>query len=149
MLGLILRTIEQPARALCTLPMQSVDIGRRAVEGYALRMTREMSLTLLGVAATTWALVMVVGGLWLMSRGIGVWHLPSSAAFVGSMFWIASGELLFMCLVADRWFPRTSRVLIWPLEIAAVTVMAGCIGWSIFAMDIIAFGRALFGAGVS
>jgi len=110
------------------------------------QMTRNMSLSLLGIAASTWALVMVIGGLWLWFRGASVWHLPNGAARVGSLFWIAAGELLFMCLVADRWFPRTSRLVIWPLEIAAVMVVLGCVLWSLHALDFVAIGQALFGA---
>lgn len=92
-------------------------------------MTRELSLTLLTGAATLWALGMSVGGTWLIFHGVERWRLPAEASILGGVFWIAAGELLFMCLVADRWFPGAARAVTWPLEIASSLVLIGGVLW--------------------
>lgn len=98
-----------------------------------MRMTRELSLTLLALAATLWALVMVVGGAWLCFEGVGRWTLlPPGAGRVGGLFAIASGQFLFMYLVADRWFPRASKSITWPLELAASVVLVVGVLWAAF-----------------
>ncbi len=93
-------------------------------------MTREMSLTLLTLASTVWAGVMVVGGLWLLGEGAGRWPLvPPAMPRLGGIILIAAGQFLFMYLVADRWFPRAARWLTWPLELAATVVLVGGVVW--------------------
>lgn len=93
-------------------------------------MTRPMSLTLLTLAATVWAAVMVVGGLWLLAEGPARWPLvPTAAPRLGGVILVAAGQFLFMYLVADRWFPRASRVMTWPLELAATLVLVGGVVW--------------------
>lgn len=88
-------------------------------------MSREMSLTLLTLAATVWAGVMVVAGLWLLADGPGRWPLlPPVAPRLGGVILLAAGQFLFMSLVADRWFPRADRRVVWPLEVAATLILA-------------------------
>ncbi len=84
-----------------------------------MHVTREFSLTMLVCAASAWALMMVVGGAWLVLHRDSPWPLPPGAAVVAGVFCIAAGEFLFMCLVADRWFPRALREITWVLEGAA------------------------------
>ncbi|MBK7404638.1 MAG: hypothetical protein IPJ41_08380 [Phycisphaerales bacterium] len=96
-------------------------------------MTRQLSLTLLALAATLWSLVMVVGGAWLCFEGAGRWTLfPPLAGRIGGLFAIASGQFLFMYLVADRWFPRASRAITWPLELVASLVLVAGVAWAAY-----------------
>ena len=93
-------------------------------------MTRPMSLTLLTLAATIWAGAMVVGGLWLLAQGPARWPLvPPVAPRLGGVILLAAGQFLFMYLVADRWFPRASRRMVWPLEIAATLILVLGVAW--------------------
>lgn len=109
-----------------------------------MRMTRELSLTLLACAGTAWALVMVVGGAWLLLHGPGRWpSLSPKAAALGGILSITAGEFLFMYLVADRWFPRAARWITWPLEIAASLVLVAGAFWGVFV-----FARAMLAGGV-
>lgn len=71
------------------------------------------------LTATPWALALSVGGLWLALSGWEVLPAARAACVVGGAFWIVSGQLLFMCLVADRLFPRASQRLVGPLEIGS------------------------------
>ena len=108
-----------------------------------MRMTRELSLTLLTCAATAWALVMVVGGAWLLLDGAGRWPILTPAArVVGGILAMTAGQFLFMYLVADRWFPRASRAITWPLEIAASLVLVGGAAWGLYQL-----GRVILTAG--
>jgi glucose-6-phosphate-specific signal transduction histidine kinase len=98
-------------------------------------MTREMSLTLLTLAATAWAAVMVVGGIWLLAEGPGRWPLVLPVApRLGGVILVSAGQFLFMYLVADRWFPRAARAMTWPMELAATLVLVGGVVW--FAVEI-------------
>lgn len=104
-------------------------------------MTRRTSLTLLTLAATVWAGVMVVDGLWLLADGPARWPLvPPVAPRLGGVILVAAGQFLFMYLVADRWFPRASRALVWPLELAATGVLVVGVVWFVFEI-----GRAQLG----
>jgi hypothetical protein len=106
-------------------------------------MTRELSLTLLTCAATAWALVMVVGGAWLLLDGAGRWPILTPAGrTVGGILAITAGQFLFMYLVADRWFPRAVRAITWPLEIAASLVLLGGAAWGLYQI-----GRVMLAAG--
>lgn len=85
---------------------------------------------LLSVAATLWAGVLSVGGLWLALDGPDKWPLvaPVGPAVAGAVL-LAAGQFLFMYLVADRWFPRAGRRVTWPLELAATLVLIGGLLW--------------------
>lgn len=77
------------------------------------------------LTALPWAVALTVAGLWLALAGWKVVPAARAACVVGGAFWIVSGQLLFMCLVADRLFPRASRRLVSPLEIGtSVAVIA-------------------------
>lgn len=98
-------------------------------------MTRRMSLTLLSLAATVWAGVMAVAGLWLLAEGPGYWPLvPPGPVRVGGGILFAAGQFLFMYLVADRWFPRAARAMVWPLEMAATLILVLGVVW--FAVEV-------------
>lgn len=106
-------------------------------------MTRELSLTLLTCAATAWAMVMVVGGAWLLFDGSGRWAVigPGARRLAGVLS-VTAGQFLFMYLVADRWFPRALRWITWPPEIAASLVLVGGAAWGLAEL-----GRALLATG--
>jgi hypothetical protein len=91
---------------------------------------RTTSLTLLTLAATLWAFVLAVGGLWLALEGPARWPLvaPIGARVSGAVLFFA-GQFLFMYLVADRWFPKARRGLTWPLELAATLAMTAGLAW--------------------
>lgn len=98
-------------------------------------MTRRMSLTLLSLAATVWAGIMVVGGMWLLAEGPARWPLvPPGPLRVGGGILFVAGQFLFMYLVADRWFPRAARAMVWPLEMAATLLLVLGVVW--FAIEI-------------
>lgn len=77
-----------------------------------------VSLLLLVLAAGVWALSLTAGGAWLASSGV----LADSAAGrlgerASGMLAVAGGQLVFLCCVADRVFPRASRRLRWLMEL--------------------------------
>ena len=94
-----------------------------------MQITRGMSLGLLAIAAIPWAGTMVLGGVWLIAEAPERWRLPAGACALGGVFWVAAGQLLVMCLVADRFCPRVPRALSWTLEILACVVLFVSMLW--------------------
>lgn len=101
-------------------------------------LSRTASAALVISTALPWSVLMVVGGVWLLTLGHasglggavpgGPWR---SLIRVGGVFWLASGQLLFMSLVADRLFPRASRRLVTPVEIATSVTLFLCVIWAL------------------
>ncbi len=105
-----------------------------------MHLSRRVSLTLVVLTATPWAVLMVVAGAWLVLEGAVRWPHARWPCYVGGAFWAASGHLTFSCLVADRLFPHVSRRVSWPVEIATgAAVFVGVLWW------LAAFGRVYAG----
>lgn len=89
------------------------------------------------LTAMPWAVLMVVGGLWLLTGGTSAvlalsMNEPGAVlgvVQVGGVFWIAAGQLLFMSLVADRLFPWASRRLVASFEVVTSVVLFVCVAW--------------------
>ncbi len=115
-----------------------------------MRVSRTTSAALVVATAMPWAVLMVVGGIWLLTRGTAAvialtLREPGSmlgVVQVGGVFWLAAGQLLFMSLVADRLFPRASRRLVAPFEIVTTVVLFSCVAWLVVLMV-----QALMGQG--
>ncbi len=91
--------------------------------------SRRVSLSLLALAATPWAALLVLAGLWLLMiasdhPGLGPWP-----RVVGGVTAVGAGMLVFMCLVADRLFPRASRAVVASVEMAASAVVFLGVAW--------------------
>lgn|GEM_PF-1350207 len=49
--------------------------------------------------------------------------VPGIVRVLIGLLGVASGQLVFSCLVADRLFPRASRAVVWGTEIAVCVVL--------------------------
>ena len=94
-----------------------------------MNMSRRASLTVRYVAATAWAAVMVLSGLWVM------FSVPSQVPILRPAWCTASGlavaaggQFVFMILVADRVFPRADRRLVGIVEAACFLAFVGGVG---------------------
>jgi hypothetical protein len=85
------------------------------------RLTRRMTVGLLAASATPWALLLSVGGLWLCTIGAERWPAMSGPCRLGGIASVAAGQLVFACLVADRFFPGADRRLVGWVEILTST----------------------------
>lgn len=91
-----------------------------------MNLSRRASLTVRFAAATAWAAVMMLSGLWVM------FTVPSQVPILRPA-WCASaglavaagGQFVFMILVADRAFPRADRRLVWVLEASCFVAFVG------------------------
>jgi len=91
--------------------------------------TRRLTLSLLVAVALPWALVMTVGGLWLLAPGGAGEFLSPLARTVLGVTSVSAGQLVFMCLVADRIFPEAQRRTTWWLECFTCVVLFGGFVW--------------------
>lgn len=91
--------------------------------------SRRLSLAVLAIAATAWSGLLALSGLWLLLGAgdralVGQWP-----RIVGGITAIGAGLLVFMCLVADRIFPRASRLVVSTMEVAASVVVFLGVAW--------------------
>lgn len=96
-----------------------------------MRIERRVTLVLLVVAASPWALTLTVGGLWLVVNGLpGAEGAGKLAVRSAGLAALAGGQIVFLCCVADRVFPRASRRIRSWVEL----VMCGALLTSVLAM---------------
>lgn len=91
---------------------------------------RSVSLSLLIVFAVPWATGWTLLGLWLLffaGASVEVAGLVIQTPMVGRVgagtASMAAGQLVFLCFVADRVYPRAHRVLVWPIEVMVATAL--------------------------
>lgn len=82
-----------------------------------------MTVGLLAASATPWALLLAVGGFWLCAVGAEQWPAMEGACRTGGIASVAAGQLVFTCLVADRFFPGADRRLVGWIEILTCGVL--------------------------
>lgn len=88
-----------------------------------MRVARRYTLLLLAASATPWGLLLSVGGIWLIVIGAEAWSGMAGACRTGGVASIAAGQLVFACLVADKWFPGANRRLVGWVEILTCAVL--------------------------
>lgn len=88
-----------------------------------MRIARRYTLLLLAVSATPWALLLSVGGIWLLAVGAEAWAGMAGACRTGGVASMAAGQLVFACLVADKCFPGADRRLVGWIEILTCAVL--------------------------
>jgi len=88
--------------------------------------SRRLSLAILSLVATLWAVGLVVLGIWLIALAPSTVYLASATIelgpvlrAMGALATISAGQLVFLCLVADRLFPKASRRVVWSVELAS------------------------------
>lgn len=91
--------------------------------------SRRVSLSLLALVATPWAGLLTLAGLWLLMIASDHESLGPWPRVVGGVTATCAGLLVFMCLVADRVFPRASRAVIASVEMAVSGVVFLGIAW--------------------
>ncbi|MEM1329223.1 MAG: hypothetical protein AAGG07_01550 [Planctomycetota bacterium] len=94
-----------------------------------LRINRGFSLSLVVLTATPWAAVMIVGGLWVLLSPDASRALAPILRFALGVTGIAAGQLVFLCLVADRVFPMAHRRMVWWFEIFSSMIVFGGFAW--------------------
>lgn len=77
---------------------------------------RSISLGFRIAAACTWAGLMTVVGLWAIVRAPERWPTFGHLFPFGGVAFLLGGQFVFMVLVADRLFPRASRLMVTTLE---------------------------------
>jgi hypothetical protein len=120
----VIKFAEEPKRQQPPISMDGpVNFARRA------------SLIVRVVAATAWAGVMVLSGLWI------VFILPEQLPRVNptlsaaaGLAIAAGGQFVFMILVADRVYPRASRRITGVAEAAAFIAFAAGLGLAVWAL---------------
>lgn len=97
--------------------------------------SRRLSLAILAVVATLWAAGLVVLGVWLLVLAPSTVRIASASIqldsilrAMGALATISAGQLVFLCLVADRLFPAASRRVVWPVELASCAALLLGIG---------------------
>lgn len=94
-----------------------------------MNVSRRASLTLRFIAATAWAAVMVLSGLWVIfSVPTQVPILKPSWCVASGLAVAAGGQFVFMILVADRLFPSADRRLVGLVEAACFLAFVGGVG---------------------
>lgn len=90
-----------------------------------MRLTQRLGLTLRIVAGSAWAAAMVIAGILVLcsSREL-LGHMAPIRWSVGVAL-AAGGLFVFMVLVADRWFRRAARPMIWTAELACLGAFVG------------------------
>lgn len=108
-----------------------------------MRLTRRVTVGLLAASATPWALLLAVGGLWLCAIGAARWPGMAGPCRMGGFASVAAGQLVFACLVADRFFPGADRRLVGWIEIltsaallVAVVAMLARICWLLIGVSL-------------
>lgn len=90
---------------------------------------RRISLALLVSVAAPWAALLAVSGLSLLFAGPRLAALGETPRIVLGLAAWAAGQLVFMCLIADRLFPLASRRAVWWIEIFTSTLMIASLAW--------------------
>ncbi len=110
-----------------------------------MRAGRGWTMGVLVATATPWAAVLSFAGLvLLLSPALlpgPLRELPDGVRVLIGLLGLASGQLVFSCLVADRLFPSASRALVWATEIATSVVL-----FASFALLVWLVARIYFGA---
>ncbi|MBX3364055.1 MAG: hypothetical protein KF866_04755 [Phycisphaeraceae bacterium] len=91
---------------------------------------RSISMTLLMLTGVPWATGWTLLGLWLLGfagahtelAGFTLEMSPVIRVFAGVTA-LAAGQLVFLCFMADRVYPRASRWLVWPIELGLSLAM--------------------------
>lgn len=91
--------------------------------------SRRVSLSLLALAAVPWASLLTLAGLWLLLASSDHAALGPWPRVVAGVTAISAGLLVFMCLVADRVFPRASRLVVASAEMAASAIVFMGVAW--------------------
>lgn len=91
--------------------------------------SRRLSLSLLALAGTAWGGLLTVAGLWLLMIARDQSALGPWPRIIGGLTAVGAGLLVFMCLVADRLFPKASRrLVVWSELLSSVVVFLG-VAW--------------------
>lgn len=77
------------------------------------------------VSATAWAAALSLTGAWLWLDAALRWPVAFMPCRVGGVTAMASGQLVFMCFVADRAFPGAPRRFVRVIEGFAAVLAAG------------------------
>ncbi|MEO0483011.1 MAG: hypothetical protein AAF138_05265 [Planctomycetota bacterium] len=95
---------------------------------------------MLPLCATLWAASLAVLGSWFWLEGPSAWPVAAELCRVAGWTISAAGQLVFLCLVADRLFPNAPRRVV--LAIEGVTALAVVIGmiWLLVAAAELAIG---------
>ncbi len=87
---------------------------------------RRATRLLVVLSATPWAAGWTVLGLWILlvapsSVQIGSFEytMPGMLRFTAGLTSLAAGQLVFMCFVCDRLFPRAHRPAVWTAQLTA------------------------------
>lgn len=99
-----------------------------------MRMPRTLSLSLVSLLGTAWAVTLAVVGLRLVLDGPPREPLamPGHAALAAGLTALAMGQFVFMVLVADRLFPDVGRRAWWAECVTLAAFVGGLLwlGWT-------------------
>lgn len=82
-------------------------------------------MTLRTIAGTAWAAAMCIAGLLVLSSSRGLLGYIASIRWPVGVTLTAGGLFVFMVLVADRWFRRASKPMIWTIEAVCLSAFIG------------------------
>lgn len=77
------------------------------------------------IAGTAWAAAMTTAGLMVLSSQHGLLGRMASVRWGLGSALAAGGLFVFMVLVADRWFRKASKPMIWSMEAACFCIFVG------------------------
>ncbi|TVQ61616.1 MAG: hypothetical protein EA378_07650 [Phycisphaerales bacterium] len=111
-----------------------------------MRADRGWTLSVLVLTATPWAAVLSFAGLVLLLAPAllpgPLQELSGSVRVLIGLLGLASGQLVFSCLVADRLFPSASRPVVWASEIATCVVLFAAFSLLVWLVTRVYFGAA-------
>ncbi len=90
-----------------------------------MRLTQKVGKTVRTAAGTAWAGAMTIAGLVVLSSQRGFLGRVTTVRWSVGIALAAGGLFVFMVLVADRWFRRASKPMIWSAEVVCFAAFAG------------------------
>jgi hypothetical protein len=89
------------------------------------RTSHGMGLALRTVVGTAWAGAMTVSGAGALISSSGLMNVVPAVRVAIGVTLLSGGMFVFMILVADRWFPRAKRSMIWTVEALCFAAFLG------------------------
>lgn len=78
--------------------------------------------------ALLWATFMALAGMWLAAGSAQAWAPIRIPAFSAGVGLVAGAQVVFLAMVADRYFPRAHPLLVLMCELAAFVVFVFGVG---------------------
>jgi hypothetical protein len=96
--------------------------------------THPVADVVIRLVSLVWAFAMLLAGMWLAAGSAQLWAPIRLAALCAGIGLVAGAQVVFLAMVADRYFPRAHPVLVLVCELMAFAIFGvgiGCAAWLI------------------